>query len=397
MRVEEVAVKFARPELQSRYEAARDELEQKLVEYWTDLLGVDRVGIHDDFFDLGGHSLIAVRLFARIKKAFGVEFPLSVLFEAPTVARCAELLRESLGERASAAGTAEEPHEPRHRYLVPMNAVGETRKRPFFIVAGMFGNVLNLRHLAAHLGPDQPVYAVQARGLYGDDEPHRGFEEMAADYLREIRALQTEGPYMLGGFSGGGITAFEMAHQLLAQGEEVGLLAMLDTPAGREMRPTRAERLLIHAQRLRRGGAGYIGRWARNRLRWELERLERRIRPGTRDLAPAEFRSAQIEAAFREALDHYAFPVYSGKIVLFRPPLDTAHPLPKGRVASSQRLILDSHNHWKPFVRGGIDLYVVPGDHDSMVLEPNVRVLAEKLRACLEDAQPAKPASGERC
>jgi acyl transferase domain-containing protein/thioesterase domain-containing protein len=384
---EAAGVKFARPNLQSGYEAPRDELEQALVGFWQDLLGVDRVGIQDDFFELGGHSLIAVRLFARIKKAYGVELPLSVLFEAPTIAKCAELLRAELGQRGPEGGAGARRREPVHRFLVAMNAVARTRKLPLFVVSGMFGNVLNLRHLAAHLGADQPVYALQAKGLYGDDEPHRRFEEMAEDYLREIRSLQPEGPYLLGGFSGGGITAFEMANQLVAQGEEIGLLVMLDSLPGKIVEPTGLERLVIQAQRLRRQGLGYVGRWARNRIRWEIER---RRRPPERELTPAEFRSERIEAAFREALEHYRTPVYSGKLVLFRPPLDAAHPLPGGRVASSERVIVDAHNHWRPFVSGGIDVHVVPGDHDSMVLEPNVRVLAEKLRACLEDAQRSK-------
>jgi thioesterase domain-containing protein len=261
----------------------------------------------------------------------------------------------------------------------------------------MFGNVLNLRHLAAHLGEDQPVYAIQAKGLTGDDEPHRRFQAMAEDYLREIRGVQPEGPYLIGGFSGGGITALEMATQLLAQGEEIGLLVMLDSIPGKLPELTRRDRLVIQAQRLQRQGIGYVGGWAQRRLRWELERLMRLVRPALREQSPAEFRSELIEAAFREALEHYRVPLYPGKLVLFRPPLDSAHPLPGGRMASAARVIVDAHNHWKPFVAGGIDVHVVPGDHDNMVLEPNVRVLAQKLRACLEDAQPAKSAQADPC
>jgi len=388
-------VKFARPNLQSDYAAPRDEVETALVGWWQDLLGVDRVGIQDDFFELGGHSLIAVRLFARIKKAWDVELPLSVLFEAPTIGKCAELLRAELGEAGpdGAATPAPRRREQGQRFLVPMNAPEASRKLPLFIVSGMFGNVLNLRHLAAHLGADQPVYAIQARGLIGDEEPHRRFEEMASDYLCEIRALQPEGPYLLAGFSGGGITAYEMAHQLVAQGEEIGLLVVLDSLPGRPLLPTRFERLAIQLQRLARQGPAYLARWARNRLRWELEK---RNRPAARELTPAEFRSEQIEAAFREALQHYRTPSYAGKLVLFRPQLDAAHPLPTGRVANSQREIIDAHNHWRPFVSGGVDVHVVPGDHDSMVLEPNVRVMAQKLRLCLEDAQRAKLAEEAR-
>ncbi len=382
-------IAFARPNLQSDYEAPRDEVEQALVGWWQELLGVDRVGIQDDFFELGGHSLIAVRLFARIKKAWNQELPLSILFEAPTIAKCAELLRAELGRKSPDGSAAAAPRrrEPAHRFLVPMNAPDAARRLPFFIVSGMFGNVLNLRHLAAHLGADQPVYALQAKGLTGDDEPHRRFDQMASDYLREIRALQPEGPYLLAGFSGGGITAYEMAQQLVAAGEEIGLLVVLDSLPNQAVLPTRFERLVIQAQRLARQGPSYLVRWARNRIRWELEQ---RSRPPERELTPAEFRSEQIEAAFREALLHYRTPSYAGKLVLFRPELDAAHWLPTGRVANSAREIIDPCNHWRGFATGGVDVHIVPGDHDRMVLEPNVRVLAQKLRMCLDDAQRAK-------
>jgi thioesterase domain-containing protein/NAD(P)-dependent dehydrogenase (short-subunit alcohol dehydrogenase family) len=389
---EDAGVKFERPELASEYEAPRDELEKALVSFYEELLGVDRVGIHDDFFELGGHSLIAVRLFAKIKKQWGVEYPISVLFDAPTVSKCAELLRPEVG---TTEGEKPAPRAPKARFLVAMNRVEGDAKRPFFLVAGMFGNVLNLRHLAAHLGKDQPVYALQAKGLYGDDEPHRRFEDMAADYLREVREVQPEGPYLLGGFSGGGVTAFEMAQQLLAQGEEVGALILLDSAPSTWPSPTRRDRLVIQAQRLRRSGLRYVWQWAENRVRWELEKRERRANPHARELTPAEFRSEQIEAAFREALAHYRMRVYPGKVLLLRPPLDQCHDLGGGRFANHARELVDHQNFWGPWVTGGIDVQVVPGDHDSMVLEPSVRVLASRARAALEDAQRRKPAEDD--
>jgi thioesterase domain-containing protein/acyl carrier protein len=395
---EDAGVVFARPNLQSEYQAPRDAIEEALVGWWQELLGVDRVGISDDFFELGGHSLIAVRLFAKIKKTWNLELPLSVLFEAPTISRCADLLRAELGQAAPDGSAAPAPRkrEAAHRFLVPMNAPNGSRRRPLFIVSGMFGNVLNLRHLAAHLGPDQPVYALQAKGLTGDDEPHRRFEEMASDYLREVRSCQSEGPYLLAGFSGGGITAYEMAQQLVAQGEEIGLLVMLDSLPHLVVETTRFEKLWIQLQRLRRGGPAYLLEWARNRIRWERERRAAAA-PSVAlpELTPAEFRSEQIEAAFREALLHYRTPSYAGKLVLFRPELDAAHRLPTGRVANSARQIIDPCNHWRPFISGGIDVHVVPGNHDSMVLEPNVRVLAQKLRMCLYDAEKGESDTGE--
>jgi len=397
--IETPAVQFERPELESTYEAPRDEIERTLVGFWQELLGVDRIGVHDDFFELGGHSLIAVRLFARIKRQWGIEWPISMLFDAPTVARCAERLREEgVASGAEGAQTPVASRAPSRRFLVPMNQVQETRKLPFFMVAGMFGNVLNLRHLAAHLGHDQPVYALQAKGLYGEDEPHRRFEEMAEEYLRELRSVQPEGPYLIGGFSGGGVTAFEMAQQLLAAGEEVGALIMLDAipPHPAWPLPTRRDRLVIQWQRLRRQGLRYVALWARNRVRWEIEKAARRRRPPRQDLTPAEFRSEQIEAAFREALAHYRMRPYPGKIQLFRPPLDTAHDLGSGRMASSERVLIDHHNWWQPWATGGVEVQVVPGNHDSMVLEPSVRVLASRVRAALEDAQRWKPDASDR-
>ena len=216
--------RFERPALASEFVEATDPIEKQLVSWWQELLGVDQIGVHDDFFELGGHSLIAVRLFSRVKAQFGVELPLSVLFEAPTIASCASLLREEMGPEASQEwsgaedGAAPSPRSrPQWSYLVPMNEVRETREPPFFLVAGMFGNVLNLRHLAMHLGEDRSVFAIQAAGLRADEAPHRRFEDMAQAYLAEIRQVRPHGPYLLGGFSGGGITAYEMAHQLRAE------------------------------------------------------------------------------------------------------------------------------------------------------------------------------------
>jgi acyl transferase domain-containing protein len=382
---EQSDLRFERPELQSAYEPPRDDIERTIAGYWEELLGIDEIGIHDDFFELGGHSLIAVRLFAKLKKSFGVEYPLSILFEAPTIAKCAELLRAE-GEDAAGEPTEGEPTTRAQRFLVPMHVGSEPAQPPFFLVSGMFGNVLNLRHLAAHLGPHQPVYAIQARGLYGEDAPHTRFEEMARDYLEEVRSLQPVGPYYLGGFSGGGISAFEMAQQLLAEGEEVALLVMLDSLPPQVPTLGMGDRIQIQWQRLQRNGPRYLWEWARNRARWEIGRVRKLFYEAPEELTPAEFRSAQIEQAFREALGHYQPQRYPGRIALFRPALDEAHFLRRNRVASSRRELVDPRNFWMPFC-GGVDVHEVSGDHDRMVLEPHVRVLAAGLRTCLEEAQ----------
>ncbi|MCI0650339.1 MAG: SDR family NAD(P)-dependent oxidoreductase [Planctomycetes bacterium] len=392
--------RFARPELESAYVEPRNEIERTLVGFWQELLGVERIGIKDSFFDLGGYSLLAVRLFGRIKKSFNVDYPISMLFEAPSIEQLAALIREEVGGSEVEAAGAEEGAAPRKKqtrrfkHLVQIQAGDPAKKPPFFLVAGMFGNIMNLRHLAGHIGDDQPYFGVQAKGLLGDEPPHNRFEDMARDYIAEIRMLQPHGPYFLGGFSGGGLTAYEIMRQLREAGEAVALLAMLDTPAERfPYKLTRWDRVRIHWWRLRKGKAAYIKNWARDRFGWELARLRRKRHAEENTLHPAEYRSEVIGNAFVEAVDAYRPAPYAGKLTLFRPRLDAAYELGGGRVANESREFVDHHNFWKRYVTGEVEVHEVPGDHDSMVLEPNVRVLGSQLRACLERAQAAPRAA----
>jgi acyl transferase domain-containing protein/thioesterase domain-containing protein len=387
--------RFERPALDSEYEAPRDEIEKTLGALWEDLLGVDGLGIYDNFFDLGGHSLIAVRFFTKIKKAYRVDFPISILFEAPTIEGCAELIRETIGDDSSrAVGASEEDgtaatRRTRFKHLVAMDAGGGAGgpNKPFFLVAGMFGNVLNLRHLAALVGTDRPFYGLQARGLYGDEKPHETFEEMASTYIEEIRQVQPEGPYTIGGFSGGGITAFEMAHQLQAAGETVQSVVLLDSILPQLPPLTAMDRIRVQAMRLKQRGAGYLWEWVRNRAKWQMEQLEARFSDGSEDVrAEDEFHDVQIERAFRAALPIYPMQRYEGHVHLFRPKLDRAYVLGPDRILNSDKQWIYADNGWGQWV-DSIETYEMPGNHDSMVLEPNVRVMASRLRELLE----AKP------
>ena len=394
------SAKFARPELDSDYLGPRNDLERTLVGFWEELLGVDRVGIQDSFFDLGGHSLIAVRLFAMVKKAYQVEFPISVLFEAPTIEACARLIEEA-GVAVGADGDPDAPAKkkakaaPKRRFahLVPMHPGEGGDRVPFFLVAGMFGNVLNLRHLAHLVGADRPFYGLQARGLYGDQEPHGSFEEAAGDYLKEIRQVCPQGPYLLGGFSGGGYIALEMARQLRQSGDPVGLLVMLDTPAALlPERLTLEDRLRIQTQRLEQKGPAYFVEWAQSRLEWELGKIRRRFEEPA-EAPSTEFHDEAIEAAFRGALARYEIPQWDQPIELFRPPLEEAYVLGPDRVLNHDREYVHHDNGWSRFC-DDVRVHVVPGDHDSMVLEPNVRVLAATLREILDAADGQRPAPG---
>lgn len=377
---------FERPELDSEYTAPENDIERKLAGFWQELLGVSQVGTADSFFDLGGHSLIAVRLFAMIKKAWGVDFPISVLFEAPTIRSCAALIADR-GVPTDDNGTSEvkAPTKPSKRFthLVPMHEGEGGPKTPFFLVAGMFGNVLNLRHLAHLIGTDRPFYGLQARGLLGDAAPHRDLANAARDMIAEIRQVQPRGPYMVGGFSGGGITAYEIAQQLTAQGEDIASLIMLDTPLPQRRSLSRADRAVIQRIEMRKKGITYPVKWATNRIKWEIEK-----RRGTAEAVDdtPHFHDATIEAAFYDAIGVYEVRPWDGPLTLFRPPLVGKWEVAPGRWVNDERAYVLPDNDWTGHAPN-IEVFEVPGDHDSMVLEPNVRALAARMRRIIETAE----------
>ena len=377
---------FARPDLDSAYVEPRNDIERTLAGFWSDLLGVAQIGVMDDFFALGGHSLIAVRLFAMVKKAFRTDFPISILFEAPTIAACAALIEERIGPVSGDAPARATPIR-RFTHLVPMHEREGGTKTPFFLVAGMFGNVLNLRHLAQLLGGNRPFWGLQARGLYGDAAPHATLPEAAADYIAELRQVQPHGPYLIGGFSGGGLTAWEMARQLEVAGEEVALLALLDTP--QPMRPalSRADKAAIKLAELRRKGPGYLVDWARARIEWERTKRE-----GVPQQAEGAFHNAAIEAAFRAALPIWDMTTRHGRTALFRPPLDRHWQVTGGKWVSRAKEYVISDNDLTRFAPA-LQVVEVPGDHDSMVLEPNVRTLAARMREVIAEAEATIPAA----
>jgi acyl transferase domain-containing protein/thioesterase domain-containing protein len=368
---------FERPDLDSAFVAPRNDIERTLAGFWQDLLGVAQVGVEDDFFALGGHSLIAVRLFAMVRKAYRVDFPISVLFEAPTIAACARLIEAEIGP---VSGDAPAAPVRRFTHLVAMHDREGGAKTPFFLVAGMFGNVLNLRHLAQLLGGDRPFWGLQARGLYGDAPPHDTIPAAAADYIAEMRQVQAHGPYLVGGFSGGGLTAWEIARQLEAAGEEVALLVLLDTPLPRRPFLSRPDKAMIKLAELRRKGPGYLAEWWRARKEWERRKGQ------VRTDAEGAFHNAAIEAAFRRAVAVYDLPQRQGRTVLYRPPLDRHWAVTGGNWVSKAKEYVFADNALTPFAPA-LQVVEVPGDHDSMVLEPNVRTLAARMKAAIAEAE----------
>ncbi|HEY6769290.1 MAG TPA: amino acid adenylation domain-containing protein [Candidatus Sulfotelmatobacter sp.] len=334
---------------ESGHVAATNFVEAQLVAMWEEILARKPVGIRDNFFDLGGHSLLAVRLMRRIEQNFKRKLPLTTLFEAPTIEQFAALLQQ-------------ERWTPSQSSLVPIQPEGD--RPPFFCIHGLGGTVLRFHALAQHMGTDRPFYGVQAQGLEGDRAFHTKVEDMAAFYIKEIRARQPEGPYYLGGYSLGGLIAFEMSRQLQAEGQEVGLLALLDTYPGK---PKSNKLLLSTLLTLPR----------REQMSYAFQRAKR-IRKGIKRRFEAFFLPAPLKAVrkvFATAEEGYKPQVYFGSATWFR------------ATEKGLRGVDNPTDDWSKWVTGGVEVHEIEGDHGSILKEPQVRHLAERVRFCLNRAQ----------
>lgn len=206
------------PEASSRAEgvariAPRNGMELQLTALWQQVLGVQEIGIHDNFFDLGGHSFKAAQLFFQLEAVFGRQLPLATLFQAPTIADLAAVLTQA-------------NWTPPWQSLVAIQAEGAST--PLFMVPGVGGNVLVFAKLAKLLGTDQPIYGLQARGLDGKEAPFTSVPDMAAHYVQAIKQVNPQGPFLIAGVCTGGLIAYEMARQLREERKETTIF-MLDT------------------------------------------------------------------------------------------------------------------------------------------------------------------------
>jgi acyl transferase domain-containing protein/thioesterase domain-containing protein/acyl carrier protein len=345
------------------------EIEAVLIGWWQELLGVESVGLDDDFFDLGGHSLTAVRLFSKIKRTYEKDFALSTLFEARTVRQLADLIRE--------AKTSSSSETTSTSAIVPIRREGH--RVPLFVVSGVGGQVIAFNAAARHLGEDQPVFALQPQGLDGRSPFLTRVEDMAAYYVRAIREVRPHGPYNLAGYSFGGFVVYEMAQQLVAAGETVAVLALLDTIEWQYLERYQRDadlrrRLAMYKIRLHRifssrYGLKQTGHRVASVFKRKFHYLTRKMgvlsAPGRPD----------INTVNRIAASLYRPAIYPGRLTIFR---------------SISRSLLDGDDEmlgWGGRALGGIEIHDVIGTHLDMLDEPNVRILAEQLRACLDRVQ----------
>ncbi len=333
--------------------APRNEVERKIARIWEEILSVPAVGVKDNFFELGGRSLVAARLFARIEKDLGHKLPLATLYQASTVEKLAALVGAS-------AGSA-----PACRILAIQSRGSQP---PFFCIPGGGSDVIVFQDLSRELGEDRPFYGLQARGL--DATPVEGefpsVEQVAADFIKAMREVQPEGPYFVGGHCFGCLLAWEVASQLKAARQEIGLLALLDPIVSNVFSGEiiGRDRLRYHFEKFRRmslaGKCGYF--------------LEK-IRNFSRTLVVRQ-RIAQSYDQARAMHSRYQLRAYPGRAVVFLA-TDSFFRLNPER---------DPRRYYERLAQGGTHYIEVEGDHHSMLHEPGVTALAAGLRACLAPA-----------
>jgi thioesterase domain-containing protein/acyl carrier protein len=376
--------KRLRQNSQENFVLPRTPTEEILSAIWADTLGLEQVGIHDNFFELGGHSMIALSLMMKIQRQFGKSFPVTTFFQAPTIAQFAQLVSQ---------------HEMVKGFTPLVSIQPQGENLPFFCVHAVDGGVFYYNELSRQLGLKQPFYGLQASGLEPGTPILNCFEEMATKYVETLRAVHSQGPYLLGGYSFGGTLAYEMAQQLRRAGEQVALLALIDSP------PAHIHLTLFEADFFGfmkslgglfnvdffpfycaiRGIPVNVGSEHIRRDLQELSQQERlRILGACAQQAgvlPPDMGAEYLErlisvfTANMEAARIYRIQPYQGRVVLFRSLHDLVQKLD------------DPTYGWRQYISTPIELYDISGDHFSIVRSPHVNMLAEKLGICLEQAQ----------
>jgi phthiocerol/phenolphthiocerol synthesis type-I polyketide synthase E len=355
----------------SQASATNDDASERLARIWQEELGVDVVSPDQNFFDLGGDSSLAVRMFSQVEKIFGVKLPLATLYDAPTIDELAVILR---GEASN------------HRWspLVPIQVAGS--RPPFFCIHGAGGTVLMYRELSQRLGDDQPFYGLQSQGLDGVAPPLRRVEEMAAIYVTEIKKVQPQGPYFIGGYCMGGTVAYEVAQQLCEQGETVALLGLFDTMNWHKI-PLHIWSKSSHAiQRLCFHASSFLSldfsdktkffeekvEILRNRIPVWKGKLLTRFQENGRGAASDSLVLAQIWQANDRASWTYVPKPYPGVLTDFRP-------------RKQYRVFSKPDYKWDQLAKG-VEVVVLPVNPASMLVEPFVGQLAIALRQSMDAA-----------
>lgn len=350
--------KWSRPASSSKYTPPHTDVEHQLVEIWQETLGVTKVGIQDDFFTLGGDSLSAAEILTDIERLYNKAIPPATFLEYRTIEQMAAYLFG--GDEDTATGS-----------LYPVQPLGS--KPPLFLLPGIGGDVFYFRFLARHLGNDQPVFAIEMLSSEAGSISSTSLEVTARNCLRKIREFMPSGPYRLAGHSFGGLLAFEMGQQLVAAGERVAFLGLFDTIApGNHLRATLPERVTIHRQNLRELTVEERTKYFRERFKDLFIKLTE-FRLFRALVIRLKLVPRDVSSLNRIASRGYKPTPFPGKVTIFR-------------VQERQWYVRqDPTEGWDKFATQ-LEIHDVPGDHGTLLNEPQVGNLAEELKKCLQDA-----------
>ncbi len=334
-----------------QYEPPRTVIEKKLSEFWQEVLKVDQISIHDDFFDLGGHSLVAVELLAAIYKETAIKLPITSLFQNATIHKQAKLLSQTSNLS-----------EKNWTSLVPIKQTG--KKPPLYLIHGGGLHVLFYQSLVRHMDEDQPIFALQAKGLDGTSEPLDTIEAMATHYINEILDQNPNGPFHLAGYSLGGLIAYEMAKQLKEMGKEIGMVALFDAVAKDEWTDQNKfdkflKKTSYNFSILLKKPIETIS-YKSNILKQKYQHILGKVKVAYQDTASQEL---------SEGLLPYGKIVYEKSIEAFWKyklnPSDISILLFK---AKDQMFYLKdpAYNGWREYALGGVQVYEVAGNHHNM-------------------------------
>jgi thioesterase domain-containing protein/acyl carrier protein len=354
-------------------------LEGVVAAWWRELLTLDKVNLDDDFFELGGHSLVGAQLFSRIKDTYGIDFGLSMLFDARTVRALAQIIFE----RCESSHVESKPWCT----LVPIKPEG-TRPPLIWIPGGNGTSVLLFKEVSLLLGDDQPAYGLEAK-MPELDEEFESIPERARRFIVEVRSLQPQGPYFLIGFCGGGFVAFEMAQQLSAAGQQVAFLGIVECADNRHPASLlgrmrfRIERAAWRVQKLLARGARGMALFAKERLRSMAQMTHLHVqrlvaRSLRKPIPPLPLPPVDPYEKARRIVDRYQPVSYPGRsyVVIGR---DTYQ-------YCGLSYTVDPRLIWCKLSEGGSEVKTIPGDHTDMLEAPIVYEFAGKLKTSLERA-----------